>query len=461
MADITEAEARNIVEFAVITVNEFEKYLSEANQSVEAATELNQNFEVISNKILQAAQQCSDTFANSDGKTHTELELPIHNAVASFRSSLVGVKQQASSLIAPALRVLAQFHGFLETDPATIIQKLSQYYRDTGRRIQSRGVSVASTSAGKVGGTSNTGNGTVYTHTTDEKGDPIDNFWPETVEFRCIADEHSGATEHQERFEIRGEPANPSGLSITGSGNSTTDTAKTPSDSILLNSSFTSYSGSTFTNWVKGGSGTVAADTTTYYRDSTGETTPVAIKFTTTSSSTLTQPFSTRRLQLDPNVPYMWHLAYKASSTATGNLKVTVGDQGVQTAAFNGASDSDWQVFNRVFWFDNVNKESPNFVITVDSLAGSGTPSLHIDDLIVTPMSTFNNLPYCIFGGSNPFLVNDRFTIDVTAGTAGVGLVNEWLWKAYNSYLPCEASPAAYSEGTPSARDWRDPAGYS
>ena len=467
MADITEAQARSIVEYAVITLNEFEKYLSEADQTAEASNELHTSFKAHTDKLIEAAQACGNDFAGTDGEAHHELEQAIHSSVAGVRSNMVSVKAQAAALLTPALRVLGQFHGFLETSPTAIIEKLSEYYRESGRRVQKRGVTINSPTAGHVdGSTSNVGTGTVYTCGTDENGDPIDNLWPETVEFKCIGDEHSGASEHRERFSIQGEPADPSGLSVQGSGNSTTASAITPSDSILLNSSFTSYSGSTFSNWTTAGSGTVAAETSAshIYRDSTGESTPVSVKFTGTAGNTLTQTFSARRLELDPNVPYYVHLAYKPASGTSGNLSFKMGNGATRTVALSG---STWKVHHEKYWFSQVNKEDPTFVITVDSLASSGTPTLHIDDLIVAPMSTFNNLYYCIIGGATPFLKEDRFTVDVQPGTAGVGLVNEWLWKAFNMYLPCETTPGSYTEGSvndpPSttARDWQDPSGYS
>ena len=459
---MTEAEARLLVEYAVVILNEYEKYLTEATQTAVGVGKLKNNFQAHADLLIESAQACD----NIGGESHHELELGVHNALSSFRSGLVGVKSQAATLLAQPLRVLARWHGFIETNPTAIIAKLSEYYRESGRRIQKRGLTVNAASAGRVDGSSNTADsGTIYTCSTDENGDPIDNLWPETTEFKCVSDEHSGATEHNEAFTIEGEPAHPAGLKITGSGATSSARAVTPSSSILLNPSFTAYGSSksapVFTNWIEGGSGVIEADTDTYYRDSMGETAPVSVEFT--SDATLTQAFSVRRLQLNTNVPYYWHLAFKPSSGASGNLSVKIGNQAARTVAFNGGSGGDvWTIHHERFWFSQVNTESPSVVITVASLSGG---TIHIDDFIMVPMSSFNNLYYCIIGGAKPFLREDRFTITIDDGATG--LVNEWLWKAFNMYLPCETSPGSYTEGTSGSnptstavRDWIDPAGY-
>ncbi len=463
MALMTEAQARQVVEYAVLILNEYEKYLTECTTNTSpTAVKLQLSFQDHSDNLIEAAQKCEDI----GGEPHHELEMGIHNALSSFRSGLVGVKAQAAALLAQPLRVLARWHGFIETDPTDIIAKLSEYYIESGRRIQKRGLTVNSPAKGHVNGTSNTGSGTVYTCSTDENGDPVDNLWPETVEFKCVSDEHSGAVEHNEVFSIEGEPAHATGLKITGSGSTSSTKALTPSDSILLNPSFTAYGSDAanpvFTNWTEGGSGVITADTSSYYRDSMGEAAPVSVKFA--SDATLTQAFSARKLQLNTNTPYYWHLAFLPSSGATGNLKVKIGAQDERTVAFNGGSGGNvWTVHHERFWFSQVNTESPNVVITVDSLSGG---TLHIDDFIIAPMSSFNNLYYCIIGGQTPFLKEDRMTVQIDNGSTG--LVNEWLWKAYNMYLPCEASPGTYTEGTTgsnptstTARDWKDPSGWA
>ena len=465
-AHLSEAEAQAIVNRAAILCNEFEKYLFEnAYSAGPSAANSKLNFVTHADNYLIAAREAA-VIQNKSGtdEKHAELELGVHSAVAAFRASLSGVKGQASSILAPALRILGRFYGFTETDPSEIVDKIYGYFVDTGRRVQSRNLTVGSVSAdsNKSGG-SNDGSGALYLRSTMSTGDPCDNLWPEKVLFRCTADEHSGATEHREVFSVEGEPSHPDGISVAGSGAVSSVTALTPTNSIALNSSFTSYSGAagtpTFTNWTAaGGTANIDAESGAglTYRDSTGESTAVSIKFN--ADETITQNFNVRNVQMDRGVPYFWHIAYKpGTSSAAGDLKVTIGDTSTSTKAFNGASSTAWQVHTGSIFYTNINKEDPVITIEVD-FSSSGHP-LYVDDFIFAPMSEFNGLYYALIGGATPFLVGDgfSFTVSEPALASRKGLVNEWLWKAYNKYLPCEASPNA--SATPN--DWIDPTDYS
>ena len=455
MADITEQEAQSIVNYAAIICNEFEKYCVENEYAAgPSSDESKLNFVTHADNLLVASRKAAEI----DGEKHAEMEQGVHAAVSALRSSLIGVRGQAASILAQPLRILGRVYGFRETDPSAIIDRIYDYFVDTGRRIQSRGLTVGSVSNSPASG-SNAGNGNLFLRPTMSTGDPCDNLWAESVLFRCEADEHSGASEHRERFSIEGDPAHPDGLTITGSGSKATTTALTPSDSLALNSSFTNYSGAaatpTFTNWTAtGGTANVDAETTITYRDSTAETTAVSVKFN--ANDTLTQNFNARGTTLRTDVPYIAHLAYKPSgSGVTANLGVTIGNNSTWTTAVDGSASTAWGVFTQTLFFRNLNKEDPEFTIQVSSLSGG---QLYIDDFIFAPMSSFNGLYYALIGGSTPFLRGDgkTYSITETAIASRKGIVNEWLWKAYNKYLPCEASPSA--SATP--KDWVNPADY-
>jgi len=455
MADIEEDEAQDIVDAAAILCNEFEKYCTDnAYDTTNRADHSKLNFVDHSNLLIVASRLSAEI----GGEKHPELEQGIHAAIANWRSSLASIRGQSAAILAQPLRILGRFYGFPESDPSKIIDRIYDYFVDTGRRIQSRGLSVGAVSNAPASG-SNSGNGELYLRSTMSTGDPCDNLWPETVLFRCEADEHSGATEHRERFSIEGDPAHPDGLTVAGSGAKGSTTCMTPSDSLALNSSFTSFSGAaatpTFANWTAtGGTSNVDAETSITYRDSTGESTPVSVKFN--ANETLTQAFSVRNITLRTNTPYIMHLAYKATSGATGNIGVTIGNNSTWTQAFDGGVSTSWKAFTQSLYFRNLNKEDPTITIAVSSLSGG---QVYIDDFIFAPMSQFNNLYYALIGGETPFLKGDgkAYTISETAIDTRKGLVNEWLWKAYNKYLPCEASPSAGA--TP--MDWVDPTDYS
>ena len=160
-----------------------------------------------------------------------------------------------------------------------------------------------------------------------------------------------------------------------------------------------------------------------------------------------------RRIQFDTTIPYLWHIAYKPTASATGNVTIKIGGDSVKTTAFDGSANSDWQVATNSLFFRNFNEEDPDIEIAVTSLSGG---QVYLDDFIFAPMSEFNGLYYLIVGGEEPFLKGDGFSLTVSQSSK-VGLVNEWLWKAYNKYLPCEASPNASAV----PKDWIDPTDYS
>ncbi|HBY62162.1 MAG TPA: hypothetical protein DEH78_20270, partial [Solibacterales bacterium] len=63
---------------------------------------------------------------------------------------------------------------------------------------------------------------------------------PDTKYLECVADEHSGADEHEELFEIRGTVSEPDGLKVVGSGRLGALRAKSARDSFqyISNPSF-------------------------------------------------------------------------------------------------------------------------------------------------------------------------------------------------------------------------------
>ena len=191
---LDEQEAQAIVNRAVILLNEYEKYLHlNAYSSGPSSANSKLNF-VDHADLLVTAANLADTI---NGNKQTDLQLGIHSSIASFRSGLSGVKSQAASFLAHPIRILGAFYKFTENDPSDILDRIFDYFVDTGRRIKSRGLTVGGIGNDPASGSNTTDCGTVHLRSTMSTGDPIDNIWTEKFLWRCISDEHSGAIVHE------------------------------------------------------------------------------------------------------------------------------------------------------------------------------------------------------------------------------------------------------------------------
>jgi len=376
-------------------------------------------------------------------------------AAARFRNGLVSTEQLGRGMLIPLLRDYGRVRDFPETDVATILTRLQRDLFDRSQTVASRQFVYGAITAL----TASIGDGVMNRLTVDQYGDDIESTFAESVVAQCIEDEHSGASEHEERFEFRGQALGEDPLDLQGSGRTEIIKALSAADSLefLQNPSFSdnSVGALTTSDSIPGWAVAIGAitdftidDATSgqIYRDFDGDTAPKAILFETNGS--LEQNFNNRRIQLSPLIPIYLQVAYRPNTITAGTLALRLGNQTV-TVLITTAT-TGWNVLRMTIglgqFFRVFNQEDP--VVAISMTGSNG--SIWIDDVVMARYQPFNGVWYAPVGGATPFLRDDQFDWSHTNGdrVAGTqGLVQHWLWRLFNTYLP-------HTSATPS---WTDP----
>lgn len=371
------------------------------------------------------------------------------SALFRFRSLLNAaiVSPTAQDLITPLFRAYAKVVGtFPETDINGILDRIYQYMIDNSLSVNSRGISFGAVSAG-----SNIGDGTVNRLRVDENNLDIEAIHFETKRLECVSDEHTGAVEHEEVFEVRGQDLERDTLQITGSGIRKEIRALSARNSLIGNPSFSQFAGTiaaptAITNWtVTSSINNFQLDETNTYRDFQGDSTPRAVLFET--NDTLSQNFNVRALQLDDDTPYYCQIAFnRAVGSCDGTLTLWMG---AQSASVTLAAQTGWNILRialgRANWPKNFTKmENPQIRI---QLSGRTAGTLLVDDVIFAPFDRVDNTYLAVVGGASPFVLGDTFSYaDSLSGSDAI--IQQWLWRAFNRYLPHNGA---------GAETWADP----
>ncbi len=376
-------------------------------------------------------------------------------AAARFRGGLVSTEQLGRSMLIPLLRDYGRVRDFPETDVATILTRLQRDLFDRGQSVASRQFTYGAITST----TASAGDGVMNRLTVDKYGDDIENTFAESVVAECVDDEHSGASEHEERFEFRGQALGEDPLDLQGSGRTQIIKSLSAVDSLefLQNPSFSdnAVGALTTSDTIPGWTVSIGAitdftidDATSgqIYRDSDGDTAPKSMLFETNGS--LTQNFNNRRIQLVPDIPMYLQVAYRPNTITAGTLALRLGNQ-TATVLITTAT-SGWNVLRMTIglgqWFRVFNQEDP--VVGVAMTGSNG--SIWVDDIVMARYQPFNGIWYAPVGGATPFLRDDQFSWSHTNGnrvSGTQGLVQHWLWRLFNTYLP-------HLSTTPS---WADP----
>ena len=326
-------------------------------------------------------------------------------SVEGFRQSLSAAYERGASMLTPVLWELGKVLGIPEKNPQQIIDRLYLYMIANTQRVKSRAMTF-----GVPTQSGNTGTGQLLRLTKDAYDFDLENQSTELTTATCTSDMHSGSVKHEELFEIRGTDANRDRLKIEGSGRvgtlrsvSARDTAR-----YLQNPSFSEYAGTTGTptaipGWTfsVGTVSNVDIETTTYYRDFQGDTTPASLKINT--SSTIKQTLDTRNAYFNPNLPLYGQVAVYKPSGVTGNFTFTVGNENktVALSAFDndalsivrapckgtsyvtiGGQKGFGQSGSEECWFRHFNKSGVDVQVAMASLSGG---SIYVDDIILAP----------------------------------------------------------------------------
>lgn len=367
-------------------------------------------------------------------------------ALATARGTLASFMTQLGPALAPLLREYGQVIGCAETDIQKIFDRLYQHFVTNSYTVSSRVLSLGTITAG-VG---NVGTGVIHRLYLDADSNTIENVTTELKTMKCVSDGYSGAAIHEEVFEFRGDDRERDLLKITGSGKVKNISALSglTTQSYLSNPSFDQYSGTitvptAITDWtpLSGVYTGLEIDQTNYYRSFRGASTPGSLKMK--ANETVTQKFSVRNLQLNPNVPMFLQLAYNRQvGTGDGTLTLTLGNKTVSVvlAAQTGWNTLVLPMSSADQWFKQFNTTDPGISV---QLSGRTTGSVLIDDIIFAPMTNFDGWWWAVVGGATKFLRDDVFTVtDTETGS----VLQTWFWRSLGRYLPSTAGAPTWTD---------------
>ncbi len=412
-----------------------------------------------------------DTSSMSTGATPLIFQLQQMEALRVYRNHLNDLFNVAPQMFIPMLREYAKFINVPDTTVNAILDRLWTYFIDNSQLVTSRGYSAGTPAEGTTAeGGPSVGDGIINRLSTDQDGYVIEVGHADTKVAECIADESSGATKHEEVFQFRGEDREIDRINISGSGLVKNITALSARNSLqwLNNPSFSQYSGTAaaptaITGWVIDQSALdeMSIDTANTYRDYEGEGTASSLQFTCTSAVTsfeIHQTFGDRRMQFNPRIPWYFQFAIQIPNTAqlvTANDIIF--DCGAATASVVPFSDLSvgWNIIrmstgitaggNDQNWYKAFNTATvADRVIEIGCNAGVAGDIVRIDDVVVAPYTEFDGHWYAVVGGATKFLRDDLFTWSDSSTDAG--LVQYWLWRAFNRYLPHNTTGATLSD---------------
>jgi hypothetical protein len=381
------------------------------------------------------------------------------DGASSFRATCSTAVGQAMSqaVLSPILTAYAHhIIGTPERDIQSVITRLYTYFKDNSKSIKSRGITFGSPAA--AGG--NTGTGVVYRLTKDENNFDPENIFFETKTLTCTSDAQSGSLKHEELFEIRGVNQGLDQITLGGSGILQGGIqARTSNQSILSNSTFSSYSigtapaassPSTFgaadslTDWAMsaGAVTSLQLDVDIVARDGSGDTTPTAVRFL--GNCGIKQTFDDANVVIDADIPYYLELWVYREGNATGTLTVTIGSKS-QAFTIGGLTNAAWNRckldLDQDLWPSRFNVANATVTIALTSLA---TSTILIDEVALLPMYSVDGTWFTISPnsgtGAADFLLEDEFTY-ADALSSSDSKLQKWLWRAYRRYLPHAGSP--------------------
>lgn len=386
--------------------------------------------------------------------------LPMQSVIGALNAQLYSFANPGVG--APVLNAVlpeyARILAIAETAPADIFFRVFERFGSQPFTVKSRNRTFGSPSAGG----SNIGTGAVVRLSTDRYAYKIESGSDEAKSWLCTNDANSGAKRHNERFLLRGAAITRTEFPML------TESSQIPGVKALSIDDSASYiQNPGFETWdaTNGASGWSAGTawsnfdtyTTSVYKDilpSTG--TARALKFV--ASDYIYQTWSQQALNWNPYVPLYAQVAWMRLASATGTLKIKIGNVEATVDVSTG-TNGVWNVLRwplaapaSTAWFRSWNvgtdaatpPSNPFIKITMTSLA---VGTVVIDDVICGPYTQFDGTWCAIVGGATPFLKEDVFTATDSSGATAI--IQEYLARYHGVYLPSTTG------GTES---WADPA---
>lgn len=378
-------------------------------------------------------------------------------AVERFRRGLDSQYDIARSLIDTGLRTWADFAQFPESSPEKILDRLYTYFIDNSYSVLTRAITFGTPAAGSP----ITGDGILNRLTVDENSKDIESGHLDSKVCRCIRDQGSGASKHEEVFEIRGEDRLRDRLIVDGSGLVKTIRAISARDSLsyIQNPSFERFSGTAatptditgWTGWTTQNLSDFVMSTSTY-RDYPGApSTDYSLQWTATTGSTsveVNQDLKNQNVSIRANVPlYVQMAVYKNGTSANGAVTLDLGGAAQASVNLSAMNDNAWNIVrattgttaggNSDNWYKN-HKQTGALNVDIGANNVDVGQILRFDDVIIAPYTEFDGTWYALVGGATKHVRDDEYT---WSDTATESIIQKWIARLYpGRYLPHDTS---------------------
>jgi len=345
--------------------------------------------------------------------TESEYASEILRGVESYRKAANALldPKLGAAIIEPILRTWVRSFNTegASSDVQTLITRIYDRMISTADRVLYRNFTRGPASAG-VG---NVGTGTILRLNVDAQNMPLEASHAEVKTARCVQDQVSGADRHEERFVLTGEARGKDLLEVSGSGVQAGLRSLSARDSLLLNPSFSSFSGTIsalteLTNWTPTTNlANFTLDESNYYRDFVGDTTPRSLIIGANDS--VTQKLSVRGTKLSPNVPTFLQVAYNRAIGGTdGTLRIRMGSQTTTVAL---STQAGWNLLqmpiDQNLWLENWTEDSADIYV---GLEGATTFGLRVDDVMFVQWTPVDGSWWLNLGGATPYQIDDTFS---------------------------------------------------
>lgn len=373
-------------------------------------------------------------------------------ALVQIRSAAFSCYQANSPSIGAALmtwaQVINQNAGTVSAASALalIFQRMvTQSYAIQSRQFTRGAVTPVGNT--KAPGASIVGNGAGYRIFCDWAGNPMEASFAEVKQFTCVGDQYSvGGNSYgnpgREQFQVQGATTaleGAFGLTLNGSGLSTTIEGQTTQQSICTNSDLSQNSGAGVATSIAGWTPTSSIsnftiDLTHTFRALTGGLTPTSVEIT--AADTIYQTLTTNAI--DPTIPVLPVVAYnRQQDSGLATLILTLGSQS-WTLVLAAQTGWNWFVppnFNKALWYQNFTQNNLKFSVGLSAYTSGG---VLIAEPMLLPASFVDGSGWWILGNSTPFALGDYLT---ATDEVVESEIQQEMFRQFQVYLP-SAPPA-------------------
>lgn len=367
------------------------------------------------------------------------------SAVKGIRASVNSALTQGRSLCDPHIKSWGRYLKSPEKDTKKLLARYGPIWDDMiaeSDTVESRAI-AAPTDATTLGT-----DGLIWTAAKDADDYNIENIQLGTTTFTITQDQNSGATKNNEQITYKGKTKEVDDIVISGSGIETQFNLQDNSLS-LTNMGFESdLTASTIPGWTLSGGDIsyFSTDTTDIYLpNENGIVTKSSLKITPPIGGcvlSITKPLVDEGPTFNNDAPYAAGVHFYGPTASGSYIKTKLGSASGSCSL--ATSPANWGRCHIVVsgtstnWFKSFNQDDLEFNIEIVLASGSGP--LYIDDSFIQQFTTLDGVPVCARPGRTPQIKDD--SVSITRSVTKLGVIQEWLWRLWDAYLPHSGAPS-------------------